>query len=232
MKIKTLHPWQLSYTEARAVQERLRRRIVLKPFSLKRIRFVAGSDIAVSKKLNRLIAAIVVLSFPRLEVVETRVSVSGFDFPYIPGLLSFREIPALIKCLKKVRVSFDLMLCDGQGIAHPRGVGLASHMGLIIDTPTIGCAKSRLVGEHDEVGPRRGDHEPLTLGGRRVGSVVRTRDRVKPVYVSPGHLIDIPGSRRVVLASLTRYRIPEPTRRAHIAAGEEKRHREEENQRV
>ncbi len=216
----------MSYAEAREVQERLRGRVTLLPFSLKRIRYIAGSDIAVSKKLDRLVAAVVVLSFPDLKVMETRVVVSKFTFPYVPGYLSFREIPALTRCIEKVRLPFDVMLCDGQGIAHPRGLGLASHLGLIIETPTIGCAKSKLVGSYGEVGPKRGDYARLILDNRCVGNVVRTRDGVKPVFVSPGHLVDVPSSRRVVLACLTRYRIPEPTRRAHVVAGEAKRRRE------
>lgn len=227
MRIKTLHKWKLSYAEARATQERLRTRVDLRPFSVRRMRFVAGADIAVSKKLDRLIAAVVVLSFPSLDIAETRTAVSKFSFPYVPGFLSFREIPALIKCLRRVQTPFDVMLCDGQGIAHPRGLGLASHVGLLIDKPTIGCAKSRLVGEFTEMGGNRGDYSPLLFEGRRVGTVVRTRDGVKPVFVSPGHLIDVPSSRRVALATLTRYRLPEPTRRAHIAAGEARRRREE-----
>jgi deoxyribonuclease V len=226
LKVTSLHRWQLSYDQARSVQERLRDLVELKPFSLKRIRFIAGSDIAVSKKLNRFVAAVVVLSFPDLEMVETSVAVSAANFPYVPGLLSFREIPALIKCLKKIKTPFDVMICDGQGIAHPRGLGLASHLGLIMGIPTVGCAKSRLVGAHGEVGPLRGDYAPLVLDDRCVGSVIRTRDGVKPVYVSPGHLVDVPCSRRIVLGSLTRYRVPEPVRRAHVAAGEEKRRRE------
>lgn len=227
MNVKSLHSWRLSYAEAREQQELLRGRIKLEPLSLDTIRFIAGSDIAVSKKLAGLVAAVVVLSFPALEVVETRSAVSKHTFPYIPGLLSFRELPVLAECLKKVQTPFDAMICDGQGIAHPRGLGLASHLGLLIETPTVGCAKSRLVGEFNPPGPKRGDFARLDFDNRRVGSVVRTRDGVKPVFVSPGHLVDVSSSRRIVLASLTRYRIPEPTRLAHIAAGEVKRSSED-----
>lgn len=226
MDVKTLHSWDLDYSGARAVQERLRGQVALRHLSTKRIKHVAGADIAVSRKLEGLIAAVVVYTFPGLELVETRVATSRFVFPYVPGLLSFREIPVLVECLRKVLTPFDVMLCDGQGIAHPRGIGLASHLGLMIGLPTVGCAKSRLVGDYTEPGPKRGDHSSLVYRGKKVGCVVRTRDGVKPVFVSPGHLVDVRGSVRIVLSSLTRYRIPEPLRRAHFAAGEEKRRRE------
>ncbi len=222
-KIKNLHPWTLSYTDAVAVQTRLRKDVTLRPLSLKGIRHVAGSDLSVCKRLDMLVAAVVVMSFPDLNVVETRTVSSKLVFPYIPGLLSFREIPALVKCIRTVRTPFDVMLCDAQGIAHPRGLGLASHLGLLIDTPTVGCAKSRLVGEHDEPGPTRGDFARLVYRGYYVGSVLRTRDNVNPLFISPGHLMDHPSARRITRACLTRYRLPEPTRLAHIAAGEARR---------
>lgn len=166
---------------------------------------------------------VVVMRFPGLEVVETRVATARPRFPYIPGFLSFREIPALVACLERVRVGFDVLLCDGQGIAHPRAFGLASHLGVLLELPTIGCAKSRLVGEYADVGPARGDHAPLVHAGRRVGDVLRTRAGVKPLFISPGHLVDIPSCRRIVLAAAPRYRIPEPTRQADIIAAAEKR---------
>jgi deoxyribonuclease V len=156
VRIRRLHRWDLTFDEARAVQIRLSSGVRLTPVPVRGIRFIAGSDIAVSARLDCLVAAVVVMSFPDLRTVETRLAVSPFTFPYVPGYLSFREIPALIKCLEAVRTPFDVMLCDGQGIAHPRGFGLASHLGLTIDRPTVGCAKSRLVGEHDVVGPDRG----------------------------------------------------------------------------
>lgn len=226
MKILQLHPWKLKFDEARAVQERLSRRVSLRPLPLRRIEYVAGSDVAVSKKLDLLVAAVVVMTFPGLEVVETQTAALRPPFPYVPGYLSFRELPVLARCFARVRTPFDVMLCDGQGIAHPRRLGLAAHAGLALGVPTIGCAKSRLVGEHGEVGERRGDYTRLTLDGRQIGSVLRTRDRVKPLFVSPGHLVDHPGSRRITLACLTRYRLPEPVRLAHIAAGEAKRNKE------
>jgi deoxyribonuclease V len=226
--VAKLHPWDLDFQKARTVQERLSGRIALRPFSLSRLEHVAGSDVAVSKKLDLLVAAVVVMTFPGLEVVETRTAAIQPPFPYVPGYLSFRELPALALCLARVGTPFQAMLCDGQGIAHPRRFGLAAHAGLALGVPTVGCAKSRLVGEHKRVGERRGDFARLMMDGRQVGSVLRTRDRVNPLFVSPGHLIDHPGSRRITLACLTRYRLPEPTRLAHIAAGEAKRKRESE----
>ena len=226
MKIHNKHRWDLSYNEAVSLQQRLAAKITLKQLPLKTIRYVAGADMAISKRINRLVGAVVVLSFPRLEIVETQIAARDISFPYIPGLLSFREIPVLIDCLAQIKSPVDVVICDGQGIAHPRGIGLASHLGLLIQIPTIGCAKSLLVGEHDQVGPDKGDFEPLVYNKKRVGSVLRTRDRVKPVYVSSGHLIDLGAARRTVLACTTRYRLPEPTRHADRIAGEEKRRME------
>jgi deoxyribonuclease V len=209
------------------MQNRLRKNIRLTPLPLKKISNVAGADIAISKKLGCLVAAVVVLRFPTLDIVESCVVRAALSFPYIPGLLSFREIPALIRCLEKVVTPFQVMVCDGQGIAHPRRFGLASHLGVIIQIPTIGCAKSRLVGEYEPPGPQKGDDAPLLYEGKCVGSVLRTRSGVKPVFISPGHRIDRAGARRIVLACMAGYRIPEPTRRAHILAGKTKRAMEE-----
>lgn len=223
MKIYQSHPWNLGYHDAVAIQRRLAKRVKLKPLALSRIEYVAGVDIAIDSSRRLLFAAAVVYRFPSLELVETQTAVTDLAFPYIPGLLSFREIPCLIECLRTVSSPVDVVICDGQGIAHPRGVGLASHLGLLLRRPIVGCAKSRLVGEHALVGMRRGDYQPLRFGGRRVGSVLRTQDAVKPVFVSPGHLADQAGSRRLVLACATRYRLPEPTRQADRLAGETKR---------
>jgi deoxyribonuclease V len=222
MRVKKLHKWDLTIEEARAVQERLSRRVVLEPLQLGAVRHVAGADIAVCKQPDRLVAAVVVLTFPGLEVTEIRTAARRPPFPYVPGYLSFREIPVLIDCFSQITTPVDAVLCDGQGIAHPRRFGLASHLGLVLDVPTVGCAKSRLTGEHGEVGVHRGDFARLTVAGRQIGSVLTTRDHVKPVYVSPGFRADFPSSRRITMACLTRYRLPEPTRLAHIEAGKEK----------
>ncbi len=223
MRLYPCHRWDLEYHQATALQKELAGKIRLRPLSFRTIRRVAGADIAVSKAAGIGFGAVVVFDFPSLEIVEERVARVGLSFPYIPGLLSFREIPVLVECLRKVRTPFDVMLCDGQGIAHPRGFGLASHLGFLLRRPTIGCAKSLLVGEFDDVGIRRGDFSPLWYERRRVGSVLRTQDGVKPVYVSPGHLVDHASSRRIVLACAARFRIPEPTRQADRLAGQEKR---------
>lgn len=223
MKTYAAHRWDLDYRQATALQERLSARIRLRPLSLKKIRRVAGADISVSKPAGTAVAAVVVLAFPSLEVIEERVARAPLTFPYIPGLLSFREIPALVECARMVETPFDVMICDGQGIAHPRGFGLASHVAFVLRTPTVGSAKSLLVGEFDEPGGCRGDFSPLWYSGKRVGSVLRTRDGVTPVYVSPGDLVDHASSRRIVLACAARYRLPEPIRRAHALAGHERR---------
>ncbi len=168
-------------------------------------------------------AAVVVMSFPALEVVEEQVAQAPAQFPYIPGLLSFREGPAVLVAMEKLESRPDLVIFDGQGIAHPRRLGLAAHMGLWLGIPTVGCAKSRLVGEHEEPAEQKGARVPLTYGGGLVGSVLRTRSHVKPVYVSPGHLCDHEGACRMVLECCTRYRLPEPTRQADLLVGRVKR---------
>jgi deoxyribonuclease V len=223
MRIYELHRWNLSYQKAVALQIELRNSVRLKPLALSRVRFVAGVDIGISKLNQRLISAAAVYEFPSLKLTETRSAVTNLSFPYIPGLLSFREIPALVACLKRVASRVDVVLCDGHGLAHPRGLGLASHLGLLLRKPTIGCAKSLLCGQYEEVGVRRGDFSRLLHNGKRVGSVLRTREGVKPVFVSPGHLTDQASSRRIVLACATQFRLPEPTRRADQLAAIEKR---------
>jgi len=217
------HAWDLDYHEAVRLQHDLAREIRLRRLPLKSIRRVAGADIAVSKRTGKASGAVVVLEFPSLEPVEERAASITLSFPYIPGLLSFREIPVLLECFREIQSPFDVLLCDGQGIAHPRRFGLASHLGWLLGKPTIGCAKSLLVGEFAELGPGRGDFSPLRHAGKRVGSVLRTQDGVKPLFVSPGQLVDHDSARRIVLACATRYRIPEPTRRADFLAGVEKR---------
>jgi deoxyribonuclease V len=223
MRLNHEHPWNLEYRDAVRLQRDLAREIRLRRLPLNSIRRVAGADIAVSKSTRTASGAVVVLDFPSLETVEERTAFLELAFPYIPGLLSFREIPVLIECLRKVETPFDVLLCDGQGIAHPRRFGLASHLGLLVGRPTIGCAKSLLVGSFEDPGPARGEYSPIWHDGKRVGSALRTQDGVKPIFVSPGHLVDQDSSRRVALACATRFRIPEPTRRADRIAGEAKR---------
>ena len=214
MIVHELHRWDLPPREAARLQGELRARLVTRPLP-KRIDLVAGGDIAYCPRSNRMFAAVAVLRLPGLETVE-EVSVSrAVVYPYVPGLLSFREAPALLEAFGRLRNTPDAILVDGQGQAHPRGLGIAAHLGLCLETPTIGCAKSRLCGEHEEPGPSPGDRTPLTLAGRVVGAVLRTRAKVKPLYISAGHLCDLEGAVRLVLACCAGYRNPEPTRRTH-----------------
>jgi deoxyribonuclease V len=178
------------------------------------IRLVAGLDAAFAKQEKRCVAAVVVWDLARRTVVEARTAWCELTFPYVPGLLSFREVPALLEALRQLDHEPDLLLCDGQGLAHPRRFGLACHLGVLCDRPTVGCAKSRLIGEHDEPAWRRGATAPLLDHGERIGTVLRTRDRTRPVYVSVGHRIDLPTAERIVLACACPYRLPEPTRLA------------------
>jgi deoxyribonuclease V len=223
MKIPALHSWTLSIPRAKALQDELREEVRFRPLSLARVRHVAGADMAIDAASGRVFAAVVVMNFPDLDIVETRVVERALAFPYVPGYLSFREAPVVLACLRATRTPIDVLLCDGQGIAHPRGFGLASHIGLWIGIPTVGSAKSRLVGTHLPVKAKRGSWTGLYVEGERVGSVLRTRDGINPLYVSPGHLIDHASCRRIVLACATRYRLPEPQRQADILAGEAKR---------
>lgn len=172
---------------------------------------------------ERVHAAVVVLGYRGLERIEARTHTRRLSFPYVPGLLSFREAPAILATFRRLRTRPDVLICDGQGLAHPRRLGLASHLGLWLGIPTIGCAKSLLVGEHEAVGEERGAAAPLVLDREAVGAVLRTRDGVKPVYVSPGHLIDTAAACDIVLGCCTRYRLPEPIRAAHHLAGERSR---------
>jgi deoxyribonuclease V len=213
------HPWPRDARRAIRLQRSLRPRLRIRG-SPAAVRLVAGADIAYDPEHDRLLAAILVFRLPGLDLVETSQVVRPVRFPYVPGLLSFRESPALLDAWERLTARPDLLLCDGQGIAHPRGLGLASHLGLLTSVPTIGCAKSRLVGEHGVVGPRRGDRVPLTHEGKVVGAVVRTRSNVRPLYVSPGHLIGIPAATRWVLRLCRGFRLPEPTRLADRFVGQ------------
>jgi deoxyribonuclease V len=223
MRVYHKHDWNLDYGEAVSMQRKLARGVRIKPISLKAVHVIAGADAAISRSKRYLVSAVVVFEFPSMNVIETRTARTRLSFPYIPGLLSFREIPALIACLAKVDSSVDAVVCDAHGIAHPRGLGLASHLGLLLRKPTVGCAKSVLVGDFVEPAYARGSYSPLLYKGKRVGSAVRTQDGIKPVFVSPGHLADQAGSRRLVLSCSTKYRLPEPTRHADRLAGEKKR---------
>ncbi len=218
MKIKYLHHWNITYKEAVNIQQELKGKLILddKEFPA-RISTIAGADISYSKQDDMFFAAVILLAYPTMDVIEEICLVEKAPFPYIPGLLSFREGPALSKAFEKLKSVPDCVIFDGQGIAHPRGIGLASHMGLFLDIPTIGCAKKRLVGAYDEVGDEVGDYADLVLDGRIIGAVVRTKKKVKPLFVSPGHKIGLRKAVDVALACCRGYRLTEPVRRAHLA---------------
>ena len=217
MNVSELHSLDLSPAEARRLQGEIASRVIEgPPLDLSRVRYVAGADVSTQGDLGY--ATVVVLSFPDLSVVEVRGYESRLTFPYVPGLLAFREIPLVVGALREVESEVDAVIFDAHGLAHPRGMGLASHLGLFIDVPSVGCAKSRLVGEHEEPGLEKGDTADLVYRKKVVGKVVRTRPRVSPVYVSVGNRIDLVSSVDLVLQCCTRYRLPETTRQAHNAA--------------
>jgi deoxyribonuclease V len=216
MKYQSLHDWDVDYKMAVAIQADLRGKLVLCDIGPADIRVVAGADISCNKGDDRVYAAVVLLDVDTLDVVEEASHIGRVSFPYIPGLLTFREGPPLLHAFEKLRGRPDVVLFDGQGIAHPRGFGLAAHMGLILDLPSVGCAKTRLIGAFEEPGARRGECSPLMHDGRQIGAVLRTKDRVKPVFVSQGHRVSLERAVDAVLNCVGRYRIPEPVRRAHI----------------
>jgi deoxyribonuclease V len=216
VKFRQLHPWDVDYKTAVAIQAELRGKLVLRDDGPGNIRIVAGADISCNRGDDRVYAAVVLLDAATLEVVEEASHSGRVSFPYIPGLLTFREGPPLLSALEKLRRRPDMVLFDGQGIAHPRGFGLAAHMGLILDLPCVGCAKTRLIGAFEEPGARRGQCSPLVHDGKQIGAVLRTKDRVKPIFVSQGHRVSLERAVDVVLRCTRRYRIPEPVRRAHI----------------
>lgn len=217
MDIAHLHDWPTTEAEAVALQQTLATRVDTSA-ALTSFEFIAGCDIAYHITQPRLFAAVVVLRASDLTVVEERFVEREVTFPYIPGLLSFREIPALLAAFAELHQPPDVVMLDGQGIAHPRRFGLACHLGLWLNLPCVGCAKSWLTGDYGEPGPNAGDASPLMIGEEDVGAVVRSAAGAKPVYVSPGHRIDVPSATAVVRATLSGYRHPAPTRAAHMAA--------------
>ena len=216
MELRKLNRWDVSASEAGAIQCELAPHVV-RSGDPRNVHLVAGIDVALPENQTR--AAIVVDSYPDLKPIEIALATSPLTFPYVPGLLSFREAPAIIAALEKVTRRPDLIIVDGQGIAHPRHLGIASHIGLLVDVPTIGCAKSLLVGRHGTVGEQRGDWTPIEYNKEIVGAALRTRVGVSPVYVSIGHLIGLEAAIRWVLACCRGFRLPEPQRQAHKAAG-------------
>jgi deoxyribonuclease V len=212
--MKNLHSWNFSYSQARDLQQQLAGRVRFVPVR-KKPGLVAGIDCAFSKDGQRIFTAVVVVNLPDFKIVETATIVLKVTFPYIPGLLSFREAPACIAAVEKLKTLPDVFIIDGQGVAHPRRLGLASHLGLFFDKPTIGCAKSRLVGVFEEPLAQRGSFSALKDADQTIGAVVRTRTNVKPVFVSVGNKCLLEDAIRIILACAPRYRLPEPTRLAH-----------------
>lgn len=200
-----------------ALQRELAERIVLQPLP-DDFKVLGASDISYLKSLNRLVAVVLTFRWPSLERLERVHAVAPIRFPYVPGLLSFREIPPVLEAIGQLTSPPEVFLCDGQGIAHPRRLGLAAHLGLCLEIPTVGCAKSRLCGSHQPFALERGKHTPLQLADEVVGCVFCSRAGVKPLYISPGHLADVDTARQLVERCVGRYRIPEPLRQAHQAA--------------
>jgi deoxyribonuclease V len=214
MEIKKLHNWNLSYSQAIALQKQLSEKVQL--IELKnQLKTIAGIDCAFSRDKKRIIACVVLLKLPGFEPIETENAVQKLTFPYIPGLLSFREAPACIAAVEKLKNEPDAFIIDGQGIAHPRRFGLACHLGLFFDKPTVGCAKSRLTGSFEEPAPEKGSYSLLKDGGEVIGAVVRTRTNIEPVFVSVGNKCSLKNAIEITLDCTTKYRIPEPTRLAH-----------------
>lgn len=214
---RSLHDWNLSPHQAVQLQQQLRERVRITSLTTP-VRTIAGADISFSKYSSLVYASIVVLELPNLNTIEEVGAVSEMAFPYVPGLLSFREVPALLKAWEKLTTEPDVVMLDGQGIAHPRRIGIASHFGLFIDRPTLGCAKSVLVGKYQEPLTQRGAWTPMLHQGQTIGAALRTKTNVGTVFVSPGHRLDLSAAIDITLQCNGGYRIPEPTRRAHNSA--------------
>jgi deoxyribonuclease V len=218
MKVNARHGWRMTASEAIRLQKGLAGEVT-RAGSIASPRLIAGADISVDRVAGTGTAAVVVLSYPELEAVEVSMVTDRIPFPYVPGLLSFREAPLVLAACERLPLTPDLLLVDGQGIAHPRRLGLAAHLGLFLEIPVVGCAKSRLCGEYTEPGNTSGDYSDLSDNGEVIGAVVRTRTGVKPLFISIGNRIDLPQAISWVLNCCRGYRLPEPTRLAHLAAG-------------
>ncbi len=217
MKVRHLHDWDVDLQQARRIQEQFRKNIVFKKLE-DRPQLVAGADVAYCKRDRLLYGAVVVMNLSSISVVETSCATLPETFPYIPGYLSFREGPVLLKAFEGTSTIPDAVIFDGQGLAHPRGLGLATHLGLFLDLPTVGCAKSRLTGEYENLGEEKGDWCELHQKGRPIGAVVRTKKGVRPLFVSIGYGLTLDESIHIVLKTAYKYRIPEPLREAHRLA--------------
>jgi deoxyribonuclease V len=217
MEIPTSIYWPQSAEEAIAIQQVLRKEVIIAD-EIGSVNFVAGVDVGFEGEGTVTRAAVAILTFPGLQVVETFLARQPTRFPYVPGLLSFREIPALLEALSNIKTKPDIILCDGHGTAHPRRLGIASHLGVLLDCPTIGVGKSLLVGRHAKVGLQRGDYEPLVHKGETIGAVLRTRTGFNPLYISGGHKVSLQSAIDYVMKCTTKYRLPETTRAAHHLA--------------
>lgn len=220
LKLFHRHPWDVTPKEAAAIQNRLRVHVIASDLPGAGIERVAGIDVGFEAEGKITRAAVAVLHFPSLKPFEEAVVRKPTRFPYIPGLLSFREIPAVLAALERLQALPDVLICDGQGYAHPRRFGIACHLGVLTGIPAIGVGKTRLIGSHEPVPERRGAWVPLVDAGEVVGAVLRTREKVKPVYVSVGHRVSLATAVDLTLRLTTRYRLPETTRQAHrLASG-------------
>ena len=219
MQFTHLHSWDVSSKEAREIQQQLAPMVDMQDHVGDVVRYVAGLDVSPPDARGVVQGAVVVLSYPDLEIADVAIAEQTPAFPYVPGLLSFRETPVLLEALESLTIMPDLLILDAQGYAHPRRFGLACHLGLLADIPTIGCAKSLLVGDHDSLGEERGATADLMHKGEAIGVALRSRVGVKPLYISVGHKVDLASAARWVLSCCTGYRLPQTTRMAHAAAG-------------
>lgn len=217
IKAKEIHPWLVSVNEAKQIQQSLSRRIITdKKIGPEDVDLIAGVDVHYDKESDLVRGAAVLWQIRELQVLESASFTLKSTFPYVPGYLAFREAPAVIRALEALKAEPDILMVEGQGIAHPRRFGLASHIGLLFDKPTLGVAKSRLFGNYCEPGLQKGDTRDLTTDSEIIGAVLRTRSNVKPVFVSVGHLIDLESAVELALRCTSKYRLPEPLRLAHI----------------
>ncbi|HEY9767087.1 MAG TPA: deoxyribonuclease V [Coleofasciculaceae cyanobacterium] len=221
MEINLTHPWVKTVAEAKIIQAQLKHQVIASD-CLAKVKYVAGVDIGFEDNYATSKAAVVVLTYPELELVEQAIARIPTAFPYVPGYLSFREIPAILEVLPQLKITPDLILCDGQGLAHPRRLGLACHLGVLLDIPTIGVAKSLLIGQHESVPLEKGSWKPLMDKDETIGVALRSRTKVKPIYVSIGHKISLPTAIDYVMGCLTKYRLPETTRWADKLASHRK----------
>ena len=216
------HKWNVSPKEAIEIQKRLKQKVRIEPLQ-KEVKYIGGADISFNRGESTVYATIVVLRLSDLEEVERSLVVGTIDFPYIPGLLSFREVPILWEAWQQLKQKPDVLVLDGHGIAHNRRFGVASHFGILADVPTIGCAKKIFVGTHQELSEEAGNMVGIYDENELLGAVLRSRSKVKPIYISVGHRITLPDALRIMQQCITKYRLPEPTRQAHLIANELRR---------